>query len=617
MSCYNSICETKTITTQTLYDYFKIGQIQKPRIQRKKRWITYDEKSKKTNDVDFINFIVNIRNLVNPIHFAMRYMIKNGMVSGEYYCVIDGNNRINALINFLETPLKTFEHLIPIELKTQTKKIKKSKNKEENEKIIEQNELINNENEKKKEIVNFLKNLSYDEINTYKTFEMSCSQKHKNFELNNLICTEINNIFNKIIKFKFLSINIPINIFKNISQEKMSFIFQGINKGGEQLTPQEILASMVSNIIYDSNELTYYSGIKKYVDKYYNLMDTEEVLSINFNTSQLNLFEVLLGFQKYLHYFENTNYQKIYDFIEDTGKGKFDLIFKCYEYIFSEIGYTQKNPYINLFMNNIIKICNFIHNNFKHIYDSEMNIGAVKDRKLNLNKNTCVLLITYLYKNISKLEEENFKNEIKRIIIYHELCGFLSKYKELESNYHTFDPLKYEPSGSYIESECKKIMNGKLFIAPELSQIKKLLQLLISQRENYTHEQHPKKRKYLTKFNALILCIYYNDHVPKNKDGKLNLEHIFPWSASWKGELYLDRIGNLLLIDEHTNKKKSDKNITEKFINEHKLYYYNYPSDKQYNEICKNKNINANKYNNECDKRENKYITHFIDYCKK
>ena len=76
----------------------------------------------------------------------------------------------------------------------------------------------------------------------------------------------------------------------------------------------------------------------------------------------------------------------------------------------------------------------------------------------------------------------------------------------------------------------------------------------------------------------------------------------------------MDRLGNLILIDEQTNQKKSDKIIDNEFIKKYNLHYYNYPDDKVYKEIISldKKILSKEKFNTMCIERENKYINEIL-----
>jgi hypothetical protein len=67
-----------------------------------------------------------------------------------------------------------------------------------------------------------------------------------------------------------------------------------------------------------------------------------------------------------------------------------------------------------------------------------------------------------------------------------------------------------------------------------------------------------------------------------------------------------------ILIDLKTNVNRKDDDITDKYINEHKLQYFNYPNPNEYHRVIKNKFINSNEYNNICEKRENEYFNQII-----
>ena len=57
------------------------------------------------------------------------------------------------------------------------------------------------------------------------------------------------------------------------------------------------------------------------------------------------------------------------------------------------------------------------------------------------------------------------------------------------------------------------------------------------------------------------------------------------------------------------NKKKGNKQLSDSFIQEHGLGYYNYPTQAEYEAICqKNKIISNKKYNEMCERREQAFF---------
>src|SRR5262245_57683182 len=83
-------------TVAKLLEMYRDGMIIKPKIQRKQCWDTLTSTTPgATSESDFIAFVRMCGNLVNPLVFVQR---------GKYL-LIDGNNRLNALVRCEKPPL--------------------------------------------------------------------------------------------------------------------------------------------------------------------------------------------------------------------------------------------------------------------------------------------------------------------------------------------------------------------------------------------------------------------------------------------------------------------------------------------------------------------------------
>jgi hypothetical protein len=71
-----------------LLEIYRAGKIIRPRIQRRQCWAETPE-GNKTNNADFMQFIRATRNVVSPLIFVQ---------SAGRYVLIDGNNRLNAIV---------------------------------------------------------------------------------------------------------------------------------------------------------------------------------------------------------------------------------------------------------------------------------------------------------------------------------------------------------------------------------------------------------------------------------------------------------------------------------------------------------------------------------------
>ena len=93
--------------TWTLNKLHKIlDSIKKPKFQREKKWVVRSSSNnKKANFEEFMKFLIINKNSVTAISLGTYY--ENNK---KYYIAIDGNNRINAVITFLEEPYIIFPY---------------------------------------------------------------------------------------------------------------------------------------------------------------------------------------------------------------------------------------------------------------------------------------------------------------------------------------------------------------------------------------------------------------------------------------------------------------------------------------------------------------------------
>ena len=83
-----------------IYNYIKGNQIIKPKFQRKKKWVLMPS-SKMPNDREFIDFLYKNGNSVFPISLAK-------ISNNDKKNALDGNNRMNAIVNFLDKPFSLY-----------------------------------------------------------------------------------------------------------------------------------------------------------------------------------------------------------------------------------------------------------------------------------------------------------------------------------------------------------------------------------------------------------------------------------------------------------------------------------------------------------------------------
>ena len=100
--------KAETMDVCHIINIWKEKRMHKDKYQRKKKWLSQPDPSKKQpNDREFILFLKLRGNTCSPIFLGTT--IDGGLV---IYHNVDGNNRMNAIINFLETPFTVFPEFL-------------------------------------------------------------------------------------------------------------------------------------------------------------------------------------------------------------------------------------------------------------------------------------------------------------------------------------------------------------------------------------------------------------------------------------------------------------------------------------------------------------------------
>jgi hypothetical protein len=573
-------CDSVVNTVEQLYRFYKEKSIVKLRMQRKIRWVDFDKSSKKANNYDFIKFMLKTKNTVNPLLLLER-IVNNR----KCMFVIDGNNRINAIISFLSKPLYYLDDYIP--------------------KHLPEN------------IAGKLKETSLVQlINEYTTFKKFCQSngfwpyyvKNINLMMEDDNVDEYEIMVGKLQALHVLDTKVPVTKFENMNIDDIKEIYEGVNKNGVKLTKQEILASTTSLHYYNSYQISKFIDIQSEVKSYYSDTKGKECLKFESDTyDELNLFEVLIAVQTML--------SRKHSFVPPVGSLDLDVIFKCYE-VLSNRKFEDYNPYLSNFIDKFEKACDFITELQNTIFNKHIAYKSM-EKKLSLKCNNLTVFICWLFRNFDSLNDGSVKNKALSILVYHELCS-LVKDKETKAKFTSVDVLASPAGGTYVNNLCHNIIKKDIDdkYLPTQERMRELLYAL--QKENIDKcvcDKKPNRSK-ANKYVMLILSIYFSQCVPLNliKVNK-NLDHIIPYSVHWDEQLDINRLGNLVLIDDNINQKKSNNMIDETFINEHKLFYYNYPGDYDVKTIMssdKRKIKNNVKYNEVCNRREVLYFDTII-----
>jgi hypothetical protein len=593
-------------------------EIFKPKVQRKRRWYVLPQKGKdKTpSEKEYITFLFKTNNSVHAITFGNSNMSLSN---------IDGNNRINAIVHFLEEPFKLFpEKLDEIFSYIDT---------------ILVDELVDIINSVKE----VLKKIKYRDLMTFKYNKYFIENGFKDLYDKNLkkIRDEMEPYFDNLItsmkingKERFdTDVKININIFEGYTAEELAKVFVDINKYYSGLTEQEILASRLF-VIHDftiNNEVIRVEIINSIKEFYINRAKDEALLCYTFNeqTDRINAYDFMVGFQNYIH--EKNNLISIAD---NDG---LSLFFKIYKTIFKgnfEDTFTTEN--INEFIDNIMKAVNVLDKLKDRIFMEDLvssyNTFDGCNKKLNSLKknNTYLIMCAVIGYNKKNIPEQTILNSIEKCLVFHFLSNDV-KNKDKREIFKINDSILYEAGGAFIDGKSKEYYKDPHLISEKITRelMSEIMNQLILENINnipYQVRSNGKdkndKRRVRKMHEKFLIYYYYRMKVPyEYLNFKYWIEHIFPFSSSWEGNIDIDRLGNIFPIIDKLNIKRSNKHISEydkhdkwglmKFIEA-------IPNENDYNNTITHENKkphikNSDKYNEICSSNEKKIVEMFLN----
>ena len=564
------VAQTCSWTTEQFQTAYHAGKLSKPRIQRRFRW-------SKDAYIKFINFLITMRNGIMP------FIVNEKIIDSEkMYFIFDGNNRSNAILDFLLTPLEFKSELIPQQF---------------SEKIRTK-----------------LRTVSIDILTKSRyTLTKFCRDYGLEEEYTNSTDKESDeNAWDVMVEaladMNFKQITIPICIYSDLTDSEMSEIYESINTGGVKLTRQELLASSSATILFKQSSIYCFEELLKTLnEEYYGDMNENEKLQIDTSSisGSINLFEVLISHQIKL--------SKMYKFIPEPCKEKdgLDIIFKLYEA--TEGSFSTATPDMNAFLLKVEQGCVWINKHLVRFFTDRLNNYTAFNTHRKFSGNQCVLLMTYVFNALDhNVEASVIEDVIKRVMLYHLILTTLSKdVKEKHAHNIVIDSIRYEAGGSFMPTQLQKIkLSCNLEYVPTDTDIRKALEIMIAHDISEDVCENKPKRRQLSKAKALALSAFCSTAVPINfLDKKHNNDHIVPYSYKWVDcDIDINRLGNYVLIDERINKARGKKPITDAWVEENNLKYMEYPTESVYNQIAHDGIIHKSAYDTLCTKREKIYV---------
>lgn len=450
-----------------------------------------------------------------------------------------------------------------------------------------------------------------DKLLSYSTAEL-----FPNIVLNTQQIESFRKMASAVRNYRFYDIVVPISKFENVNAEQINDIYAGINRGGIKLTEQDLLASTCSAIIYSRGSiksLISYDELYANAKSYYDNMNSKEVLKVDFSDECLNLFEVLTGLHSVLY----TRYRQFMPTVKNSQRCRHDIAFEMYEATYNKFDYYEPN--IGEYIDKIVKSFDILRSIELELYSDSL---PIIKQQLNISETNTKIVINYFFRLVDNLDLSSAVSATRRCLAYNEICSLIKSKKGVKNiNKEQFKLKNGLTLMRRGVNDLGTVQGGKIMhlIHPTDDDFRSLIKYVMNM---LLHEVvvSPKKRRMVNKLYCLLLNSYFTTEVPMRLlEGDKNVEHIVPFCSRYnfggdKNRMDIDRLGNLTILDDQTNKKRSNQRITKELIEELNLKHYMYPGEKEYNSIVNDQcNIlSIDNYNKMCEWRERSYIDCFI-----
>lgn len=603
-------------TVKALIAKISNDEISKPKFQRKRKWDIVPKNENNPNEKSYIQFLFDTENSVHAITFGQESTSR-----GICFSNIDGNNRINAIRHFIETPFEIFNTHLD-ELKT----------------FIDS--LSNLELADKELLKQIFSKMSYHQSMHFKYQKYFIDNKYDSlYGKIKIHRDEFEPVIEKLQAKLTIhggehfdtNVKINVNIFEGYNTDELCKTFEDINKYNGKLTETELLACrLYKEINFDIADLPFKTELDLCITEYYKNKAEGEVLSCYVHDpakDKINAHDFIVGFQLLC----STKYA----FIDKPDVDELSLFFKLYKGLYGSYSGTFTSENVNSFKDKIVDSCNILQRIFLSIFTekitSKLFNNACKERLNTLTKNNLVLLLSSIigYRN-KNADESVIKNSVEKCLLFHFMLSDL-KNKDQRDALKNYDSITYKAGGGVIDVLTKTMLTSPESISNCLTP--ELFDRLLSQL--YTEVNNPyerklengdknrnDKRRQLKFFEKTLMFYYYKEKIPTNMlENEFSIEHICPNSSEWDGILDKDRTGNLIPIIASMNCSRGNRPVSEYKKGEPGKAFCNFirdivPSNDEYDKIvCHNRKpqiIDNELYNAMCVKNEELYKKNFI-----
>ena len=518
-------------------------EISKPKFQRKRKWDVIPKKSgvPNPNDRSYIEFLFNTENSVHAITFAEEGTTKK-------LTSIDGNNRNNAIMHFINKPFEIFDYYLD-DLNLYIMKLEISeKYKEQLKKIIKELSYT--------QIIEFKYNKYFIE-NGYEELYGTIRKYRDYFE-------EYIEKIQKILKINGTKsfdthVKINVNIFEGYDIDELCKTFEKINKYSSNFTETELLACKLFNECnFDIEDTIFKTEIEKSIIDLYDDRSKGEALNcfkFDPKIDKMNAYDFVVGFQNLC--------SKKYSFIYETDSDGISLYFKMYNLLYS-YKFTDKN--VNDFIKKILYACDILNETISCIFNDQINtilFNTTCQKKIKTLKKNNVFM---LFSSILGYGETNKKHIIKSIekcLLFHFITSDISD-KDTREYFKNFDSISYRAGGQYTENISLHLLKNPETISSKLTEDKfnELIDKLYKETNKPCKKMNNNKRRKLEFYEKTLMFYYYKERIPIGMLlNKFSIEHICPNSSDWDGELDKDRTGNLIPIISIINTSRGNRHI--------------------------------------------------------
>lgn len=622
--------EQTTLQLEELFMLYSQRQLWKPSLQRAKRWTDAQSQT-------FIHFVVDLHNLITP------FLLNKAIVDGkELYSVIDGNNRINAILQFYQHPLRFLETSLVEKLKVAYPDA----------------------------LYRVLERMSYRQWLVTTSLSECCRQQVESEQVvfdafqwyneHNDRAGQIEHAYRAVhtalVRSRFDQVKAPVVIFRGMTEEKIIQIFAAVNTTGVRLTEQEIVKAISSLTLYTVDDpIPHFAAIHQTQRQFLTAQHDQEMLRelvqpVGGGGMALSTHDFLFGLQLWLN-------EKYPWAISRPGQtDDLDVLFKFYKLLYEGRFDEKDTVRMRDFVLRTTQYCELIDGIFRQMYG----LYPYSESNIRLTQNRTVILFAYLHQDSDR---QRPRQDWVRLLFYNETVGFLADLRrkhllseEVVVGYSSQNPLSV--GSGHTEKAFRRILksrrggvvddhggnrmetgedeeeeeNKHVAVAgatatvatatfPSATLIREALTQCIQSHVSPT-EFAGRKRSRPTKFECFVLSSYFYRYLPPHVTAlPLESDHVFPFATDgWTGPLDIHRVGNKMLINARVNLKKSNHAVTDTFIAEHKLMYFNYPVQEIYQQILPTITphvphlLRHDLYNDWCARREAAYVDGIVEF---